>query len=335
MLTVIFTLDYEIYGDGSGSVRDLVLKPSQRLAELFHDFGLQMVVFVEALEFGKMEEYKADDAIDEVQAQLREMRAAGHEIGLHLHPWWARARRKNGDWFLDYSELNICRLAESRSDEIVSSGIEYLRHALGDPDFAPVSFRSGLWAMQPTATMARVLARHGIRVDSSLFKGGVDRKLNLDYRPASNNGHSWRFYKDVNQPDPEGPILEVPIYTEMVPFWRMIGRKRLDIQKRAPARPNGVPLRKTTRDFIRLRYPRKFDFCRMTFDEMRSVLVRATTEAGDDGQEARPVVAIGHSKDLVDFESLRRFLELVCELKARVNTLEEFLLESQSSCECS
>ena len=37
MIECIFTLDYEIYGNGQGTLRDLVLDPTRRLAELFQE----------------------------------------------------------------------------------------------------------------------------------------------------------------------------------------------------------------------------------------------------------------------------------------------------------
>ena len=90
--------------------------------------------------------------------------------------------------------------------------------------------------MQPTKTMAEVLLRNGIQVDSSVFKGGRIRDLGLDYRPAARHGWYWRFADDVNEAEPEGPLLEVPIYTEMVPFWKMLGGKRLIFKTSARSR---------------------------------------------------------------------------------------------------
>ncbi len=132
-----------------------------------------------------MEETQSDPDICNVSAQLRELRAAGHEIALHLHPWWANARYEDGHWQLDWSERSICTLAPDRVDAIVSGAIQYLRDGLNDPHFTPLSFRSGLWVMQPTSVVGEVLARHGIRMDSSVFKGGRVHGLGLDYRPAA------------------------------------------------------------------------------------------------------------------------------------------------------
>ena len=75
MIECVFTLDYEIYGNGEGSLRDLVLDPTRRLAKLFQEFGAPFVVFAEAVEFARMEEVQSDPDTAGVRAQLRELRA--------------------------------------------------------------------------------------------------------------------------------------------------------------------------------------------------------------------------------------------------------------------
>ena len=50
MIECIFTLDYEIYGNGSGDLATLVLEPTERLLTLFRSRGHRFVVFVEAAE---------------------------------------------------------------------------------------------------------------------------------------------------------------------------------------------------------------------------------------------------------------------------------------------
>ena len=306
MIECIFTLDYEIYGNGQGSLRDLVLDPTQQLAEVFQEYDAPFVVFTEAVEFAKMEEAQSDPDSARVRTQLRELRASGHEIGLHLHPWWSRARYEDGRWQLDWSERGICTLHPERVEAIVSEAIQYLRESLDDPHFKPLSFRSGLWVMQPTPVIAAVLARHGVEVDSSLFKGGRMRGLGLDYRAAMANGCFWRFSHDVNLPDANGALLEIPIHTQMVPFWRMLGGKRLELHRKTRKASEGSPLPRDWRDFVRLRYPRKLDFCRMSFAEMRESIM-AVLEDEQKPEEHCPLVAIGHSKDFVDADAVRNF----------------------------
>ncbi len=325
MIECVFTLDYEIYGNGEGSLRDLVLDPTRRLAELFQEFDAPFVVFAEAVEFAKMEEAQSDPDTAEVRTQLRGLRAAGHEIALHLHPWWANARYEDGQWRLDWNERSICTLEPERVEIIVSGAIQYLRDGLDDPSFTPVSFRSGLWTMQPTPVIASALARHGVRVDSSAFKGGRVHELGLDYRPALGNDGFWRFGNDVNVPDPAGALWEVPIHTQMVPFWQMLGRKRLKLQSKMRSAGESTPLPRRWRDFLRFRYPRKLDFCRMTFQEMREAIEGVLGEQRARGEEHSLVVAIGHSKDFVDSEAVRRFLTLLKEQSAHVTTFSRLL----------
>lgn len=327
MIECVFTLDYEIYGNGEGSLRDLVLGPTRRLSELFQEFGAPFVVFAEAVEFARMEETQSDPEIAGVRAQLRELRAAGHEVALHLHPWWANARYEDGRWRLDWSERSICTLEPDRVEAIVSAAIRYLRDGLGDPSFTPLSFRSGLWAMQPTPAIANVLARHGVRVDSSVFKGGRVHDLGLDYRPALGNDGFWRFGSDVNVRDPHGTLWEIPICTQMVPFWQMLSRKRLKLQNKMRSAGQGTPLPGRWRDFLRFRYPRKLDFCRMTFEEMRETIEGVLKERRVRRGEHSLVVAIGHSKDFLDSEAIRRFLNFLQERSVPVTTFSRLLCQ--------
>jgi len=333
MTECVFTLDYEIYGSGQGSLRDLVLDPTWRLAEVFQEFGGAFVVFAEALEFAKMEEAQSDPDVASVRAQLRELREMGHEIALHLHPWWANAKYDDGTWHLDWNERKIGTLQPERVNAIVAAGLHYLRQALNDSAFTPLSFRAGQWAIQPTPVIAKVLALHGIRLDSSVFKGGRIHDLGLDYRPALANDGFWRFGNDVNVPDPHGSLWEIPIHTEMVPFWKMLQRKRLKLQSKTRSASQGTPLPHDWRDFLRFRYPRKLDFCRMSFEEMRRAMEGVLEQQQDQRGTHDIVVAIGHSKDFVDSDAVRRFLSFLQERSVRVTTFSRlFSQDGRLSC---
>lgn len=211
-------------------------------------------------------------------------------------------------------------------DAIVARAIHYFRDSLNDPNFTPASFRGGLWTMQPTPVMATVLARYGIRVDSSVFKGGRIRALGLDYRPAMGNDGFWRFGDDVNVPDPNGALWEIPIHTRMVPFWEMLGGKRLKVHSKMQS-GGEAPLPNRWRDFLRFWYPRKLDFCRMTFPEMRDAVQGALADQRSRGSEHSLVVAIGHSKDFVDSQAVRDFLTFLRERSIQVTTFARLLCQ--------
>jgi hypothetical protein len=328
MLECLFTIDYEIYGNGTGSLRELVHDPTQKLLRIFREAGERFVVFVEAAELERIEAKRTDAAIATVREQLGHLRSEGFEIGLHLHPQWYNARPQNGAWVLEDSEYNLCTLKRERIEWMIRRGIGYLRRVLDEPGFTPLSFRAGNWLLQPSHTVAAVLAEQGIRVDSSVFKGGLQRGRGLDYRPALNNGYYWRFQHDVNVEEPQGRLLEMPIHTRLVPFWRMLTCKRLALQQKGnDAVHTAIPRRlrrRTNRfcDLLRFWYPLKFDFCRMTLDELRRCTDEMIREDEKSPTLLKPLVAIGHTKDLEDLETITGFLSYLKKERIKVSTLE-------------
>jgi hypothetical protein len=287
----------------------LIYDPAQRLRDMFRNHDVRFVAFVEIAELEKIEAYKTDSAINLVKEQIQEFHRDDFEIGLHLHPQWSKARYDNGRWSLDFDEYNLCKLPKGRILEIIDNSLAYLRNIIGQPDFTPLSFRAGNWLFQPTQTAASVLAEKGIRIDSSVFKGGLQHHHDLDYRPALRNGYYWPFSGDVNEPDPMGPWMEVPIHTDMVPSWKMPTPKRMAFTNQFGTAGRSTR-QKLTRalDFMRLRYPLKLDFCRMTLDELTSMMGRIIREDRKEPDSYRPVVAIGHTKDLTDYNTVESFL---------------------------
>ena len=323
MIDVIFTLDYEIYGNGTGDLKELVYDPAAQLMEVFRHSNARFVAFVEVAEFEQIEASGTDRGVELVKRQIREFQRDGFEVGLHLHPQWYNGRYDRGRWLLDYSEYNLCTLPRERIVEIVDRGVAYLRHVL-DSQFTPLSFRAGNWLFQPSRTAAEVLWDKGLKIDSSVFKGGLQRNHNLDYRPALKNGYFWSFSHDVNVPEPAGPWLEIPVYTQMVPSWGMLTAKRVQMQRRGGSTAATTRERwNRGRDFLRFRYPLKFDFCRMTLDELTSMMRLVIQEDREDPSSLRPMVAIGHTKDLVDIGTVEAFLSFLRVNRINVSTFED------------
>ena len=309
MIECIFTIDYEIYGNGEGSLKELVYEPAQRLKEIFLRSHERFVFFVEVAELEMIEAKGTDPAIDLVKHQIRDFCRKGFELGLHLHPQWYNGRFENGRWYLDYNEYNLCTLPRERIVQILDRSIAYFQDILDIADFTPLAFRAGNWLFQPTQTIASVLAERGIKVDSSVFKGGMQKQQKLDYRRAAKNGYFWKFHDDVNSPDSKGVLLELPIYTQMVPPWRMLTNKRIGLQQKGTSGSRTVKQRLYRfLDMARFWYPLKLDFCRMTIDELTRMIDTVIREDRQDPTSFKPIVAIGHTKDLVDFETAESFL---------------------------
>jgi hypothetical protein len=324
MIECIFTLDYEIYGDGTGALKELVYEPAKQLRDIFGKWNARFVNFVEVAEFEKIDACGTDPCIDLVKRQIKELYQEGFEIALHLHPQWWNAHYDQGKWFLDASEYNLCTLPRTRIAQIVEGSLDYLRHVIDRRDFTPLSFRAGNWLFQPTQTAASVLAEKGVRIDSSVFKGGLQRNHSLDYRRALQNGYYWHFDNDVTQPDSRGSWIEVPVYAEMVPFWKMPTTKRMGFSKGLGiAGPGARQKLNRVFDFARFRYPLKLDFCRMTLHELTSMVSRVVREDQKDPASYRPLVAIGHTKDLKDPQTVNDFLSFLRAKGIALSTLED------------
>ena len=72
MIECIFTIDYEIYGNGEGSLRELVYEPAaERFMKTFLKWDTRFVTFVEVVELEMIEAEGTDPAIDLLKHQLR------------------------------------------------------------------------------------------------------------------------------------------------------------------------------------------------------------------------------------------------------------------------
>ena len=312
MIECIFTIDYEIYGNGTGSLKELIYEPARRLGKLFRKWNVRFVIFVEAAELRSIEAAGTDRDIALIERQISELHREGFEIALHLHPQWSNSRHEGGQWRLDFTEYNLCTLPQRRVEEIVDQSLGYLRHAVGESGFNPISFRAGNWLFQPAKTAAAVLGQRGIRIDSSVFKGGLQHIHGLDYRRAPRNGYYWRFEEDAIEPDTRGSWMEVPIYTEMVPTWRVFTGKRV-VQGNGFSGALQTRWQKFNRlrDFVRLSYPLKLDLCRMKLSELTSMMGRIMREDSATPDKYRPIVSIGHTKDPIDYDTIDEFLSFL------------------------
>jgi hypothetical protein len=328
MIEVIITIDYEIYGDGTGSLKKLVLEPAALLLKTCSKWRTPLVLFVEAVEFERIMRQRADPAIELVINQLKMAYQNGHEIGLHIHPQWHKGTYQKGKWHLNNIEYNLCQLPEERIKDVVFQAVEFMKNALEDSKFSPLTFRAGNWLFQPTQPAARILYDYGIRIDSSVFKGGRFKEYGVDYRKAINNGYYWKFWEDVATSLDNGRIIEIPIYTKMVPFWSMITSKRLQIEKSTQRiskdkKSELAMWLSKFRNYLSLKYPQKLDFCRMTIRELEQAMEEIIKEDNKTPEQLKPIVAIGHTKDLKTFDSVDYLLKFLAYNEIKVTTFKD------------
>lgn len=320
MIRLVLTLDYELFGTGAGDVTRHMLEPTSHLLRIADDHGVPITVMAEVAEvLAWRREPSWRWAVEAVEGQLVDAVRRGHDVQLHLHPAWFRARHEHGRWVLDFDEYALPGLPVEQIRRYVAEGAGYLNE-LGrraDPLYRCTAFRAGGWLIQPSQAVVPALVKAGISIDTTVFPGGRGStgRWSLDFRPAAGRVAPWRVdVQDIVTQDPSGPLTEVPIHTRQVPLWAMLTPRRLRCQRRL-LRESGFAHETAARvgrgrslSGIRPFLPQKLDFCRLSLRELVSSVDRARRSCRD-SSEPVPVVAIGHSTEFTDSRTLRLFLD--------------------------
>jgi len=328
MLGLIFSLDYEIYGTGIGDFSNLMITPTDQLLDLFDMYGAKLTIMAEVAEIIALKKYDSFLSIAErIENQLVEAIKRGHDVQLHLHPAWFNARYDGNRWILDFDEYALVGLPFERIDSYIKQGKQYIENLLqkaeSESHYQCIAFRAGNWLMQPSKNIIKALEQNGFEFDTSVYKWGFNQvgKYKLDYREAHSNVFSWVVdTQDINRNDARQGLKEIPIFTKKVFITSMLSWKRLNLEWQ---------LRRASKDdlsdaaqglgsskkigFFRLIHAKKFDFCRLSFREMKTFLSYAE-KVTNSARAMVPIVAIGHSADFVDDGSLETFLSYVNEL---------------------
>ena len=221
---LILTVDYELFGDGSGDTDCCVVNPSEKILEISGEFSAPVTFFVEALEFLHLGRVPANRArMDRVSAQLISAVKNGHDAQLHLHPQWHDADVTNSlEPKLDLARWRVGDLDEIEVNRIFDEGSAWLRDLLRpiDENYCCNVFRAGGWCIQPSATVVGAMLRQGIDMDTTVAPGyrNTTKGEWSDFRHAP-NAPFWHADADVCTASMNG-ILEVPIVTGGISRWR-------------------------------------------------------------------------------------------------------------------
>ena len=333
-----FTLDYEIHGNGDGSPYQLLVEPTYRLMDMLERYGQRVTIMADVAEILCFKRYKEETGKDDfyvtdIEQQLCDAIHRGHDVQLHIHSSYFKAHWNGIHFDQCIEEYNMAALPHVRITEMVGQCVEYLESLLKPikSDYKVWLYRAANWSMMPTPVLYRVLTEFGITHDTSVYKGGCQGgNVCYDYRNAHDNLLSYpASSQDINLFDSNGPIIEMPIYSEMRPFWDFISpirifrmvRAKFHKHKHNESATTSTIQQTTNKDDNRklslrsffVKSPLKMDFNQVNgrglVHMMKNIMQRAKREHLDHVD----VILIGHSKTFVPYneKTLRPFLEWI------------------------
>lgn len=315
---LILSLDYEVFGDGSGCLDHCVVAPTTSCLDVVEGAGATMTFFVDALEFSSFRKHGANPNFSancsgsyaDVEAQLVMAVDKGHRIELHLHPQWLGARRNQNSWALDFKKWRIGDLEQNEIDDCLHEAREYFSELLGENYTNGMQvFRAGGWAIQPSRQTLTSLSAWGVSMDSTVAPGMYNPSSGdwYDFRTVPDKPY-WRVSTDVCVEDRIGEIIEVPIATHNIGF--LAHAKALKEIKSGPSLPEGCvgsyagPNNRFQSIRCKLAKIRNMGQVMLDFSTMPAWVMIAITEAymerfsGWEGPV--PIVGIGHNKNFTD-----------------------------------
>ena len=310
---LILTLDYEIFGDGSGCLQHCLLDPTRACLEVIEAHDGCLSFFADALEFASFAQQHRRHpntpvaaAYPAVARQLAAITDSRHNLQLHLHPQWQHARFDGTGWRLDFAKWRIGDLNGADIRDCIRRGLDYLGQFAPRPGQDLLAFRAGGWAIQPGGPVIEALAAAGLCIDSTVAPGlfnlaGGD---GYDFRGAS-RAPWWPIAEDVCQPAAAGRLLEVPIATERIGrrhHWRALRQRQ-----QQPALPVGCrgsyanPNNRGQQLIYKLNRLQSLGQAMLDFSSLPAsamiAITRGYMQRHDGHPGPVPIVAIGHNKN--------------------------------------
>lgn len=325
MFKVIFSLDYEIHGNGDGDPDALMVEPTWRLLKILEEYGARLTVFADVAQIAKYREYYEKTGEDrfsylKIEEQLKYCVRNSHDVQLHIHSSFYNSGFNGKKWVQDWSEYDLASLDFEVINQYVRSGKHLLEDMLcgESPEYRCHVFRAANWSMQPGLNILKALERNGFNVDSSVYKWGrQSSNVNYDYSHAFQQILPYPVcMHSVTDFCGDSPIFEVPIYCErrytyefitLIRVFRAI-RALFHKHEKAPGRRNAERKKGRAAKWINRavklhqllfsKHPRKLDLNQLSSKQQIGELKRIAKKYSGHPIDV-PIVFIGHSKTFI------------------------------------
>lgn len=225
MKTLLFTLDYELYGNGSGNVFQHIIEPTNKILEIAEKYNAKLTFFFEVVEYWRLKEewekgnlmgYSANP-IEAMELQLQYAYHKGHDIQLHIHPQWVNAYYTNDGWKVNTAEWRLGDYSQGGNmslTNLLQKGKETIEQIINDKNYHCTTLRAGGYNAQPSKRLVTAMKEVGLLIDSSIYPGGKETGSlsQYDYTNISTELGMWYCENDLETPiNKISNLIELPI----------------------------------------------------------------------------------------------------------------------------
>lgn len=228
------TLDYELYGNGSGDVFKHIIEPTQKILEICKSHDALITIFFEVVEYWKLrEEWERgnhmgyqENPIEAMEKQLIQAYENGHDVQLHIHPQWVDAKWTDNGWIVNKEEWRLGGFREQQPNELyqlIKKGKETVENIIRqvDSSYHCTIIRAGGYNIQPSSEIVKVMNTLGLVADSSVVPGSIETgslsRYNFSNVPIDKG--SWRCGNRLEIEGDNG-MMEFPIVAFPITRWR-------------------------------------------------------------------------------------------------------------------
>ncbi|SHN02885.1 hypothetical protein SAMN04488057_105310 [Cyclobacterium lianum] len=334
---LVLTLDYELYGDGSGSVFDTMIHPTANFLSVCKKHGIKATIFFEVMEYLRMEEEWAsgnrmgyeENPVEAIEKQIQQAHLEGHDIQLHIHPHWINARYSDGRWHPDHRYWKLTKVPLTADqdfpiglEELIArgkAGIESVVRTV-DPGYDCNIFRAGGFSLTPSDEIVKVLLKLGFIADSSVIPGAFieNEYYSYDFRHLSLDTPFWMVDRAVERPaDTTKGLIEIPIFSKSITRYKKYDGQRIRIALKNKS-SNMVKIKDKVEGrsslwskigFFLEKEHLTWDFCLFSRGKMQQYLRYARSFSRKQPESFYPFVLIGHSKEFIYSNTFERFVE--------------------------
>lgn len=334
MKRILLTLDYELYGDGSGDVFKHIVEPTNAILKVVERYGAKITVFFEVVEYWRLkQEWESGNHMgydrspaEAMEQQVLDIIRRGHDVQLHIHPQWVDAKWEDGRWVVDLDNWRLGTFSSPTMTlkKLIAEGKRILEEMImpSFPDYKCIAIRAGGFNIQPSQDIVSIMRELGIMFDTSIVPGAKEEgSLSVyDYTGLPVDKGFWFVDDKLEAPSSINTnIVELPhVAFPIVRFLKFLSLSRIKsiLQNRKSAQASfsaktssggkdGGIMKKLS-FFFKKEY-QTWDYCLFPIWMHGYFLRKVMTQSKRD-----LFVVIGHPKSLVSTKSLESMMMKTC-----------------------